>query len=233
MRRQSRMLRRSGFRRLPWEQRNRRISNPIPCTINPAGSFMHPSRRRETNSFSDLVCRLASTGESASSSGELEKSWLEKSLALASWCAGRGCDRPSCRTGPPRLADGRAPTGERLHSWWGCHEAQPAPAVSAENSPRGFAIMRTALACYSLAVLAVLATALLKGSDRGPSRARAPVHPLAHGTKVVVGPPEPSRRPGAGDCGGGEAKSCAGRVSALSRSPAPHPSKAPSTILVP
>ena len=28
-------------------------------------------------------------------------------LALASWCAGPGCDRPSCRTGPPRLADGR------------------------------------------------------------------------------------------------------------------------------
>src|SRR5208337_2573354 len=35
-------------------------------------------------------------------------------LALASWCARTGCDGPSCRTGPPRLADGRAPTGERL-----------------------------------------------------------------------------------------------------------------------
>ena len=39
---------------------------------------------------------------------------IQDRLALASWCAGRGCDGPSCRTGPPRLADGRAPTGERL-----------------------------------------------------------------------------------------------------------------------
>ncbi len=46
---------------------------------------------------------------------------------------------------------------------------------------------------------------------------------LAHGTKVVVGPPEPPRRPSAGDCGGGEARSCAGRVSVLSRPPMPHP----------
>ena len=39
----------------------------------------------------------------------------------------------------------------------------------------------------------------------------------AHGTKVVVEPPEPSRHPGAGDCGGGEAKSCVGWVSSLNR----------------
>src|SRR5271157_211015 len=38
----------------------------------------------------------------------------------------------------------------------------PRAAVSAGNSPKGFAIMRTALACYSLAVLTVLATGLLK-----------------------------------------------------------------------
>src|SRR5271157_5281602 len=27
------------------------------------------------------------------------------------------CGGPSCRTGPSRLADGRAPTGERLRKW--------------------------------------------------------------------------------------------------------------------
>ena len=85
MRRQSRMLRRSGLRRLPWGQRNRRRSNPITCMINPAGSFMHPSRRRRPQ-FLDSV----------------RQTHLFRRVGLISWGVGEVLARKKDMQGPER-----------------------------------------------------------------------------------------------------------------------------------
>jgi len=87
----------------------------------------------------------------------------------------------------------------------GCGKTFLALAKAKGLANQGF---RTLLTCYTRPL-----SSFLRSVTAG----------TAHGTKVVVGPPEPPRRPGAGDCGGGEARSCAGRASVLSRPPTPHP----------